>query len=181
MLIFQKGYGRAASRARGLTARLPTVAGAPIRVHFAADLSGHGPIHAGALLRQRRVLLEKSLLLDRTEFARILVHELFHFAWVRLGNPKRRSYERLLAREISARAGGELGWSAEWRKNALTGRDRRLRTRRWREYACESFCDSAAWLFAGISRHAEFTLPARFRIARRAWFEASGVTSRISL
>jgi hypothetical protein len=39
-----------------------------------------------------------------------------------------------------------------------------------REYCCESFCDSAAWLYSGIERHAEFTLPARSRRRRQAWF-----------
>src|SRR5690242_9615817 len=138
-----------AARARQVFARLPRCTGAPIRVRFAADLSGHGPIHAGALLRKRRILIETSLGRSRVEFSRIFVHELFHFAWLRLGNPRRRSFESLLAREIAARAPGELGWSAEWRKAKLTAAHRRRRTRRWREYVCESFCDSAAWLFSG--------------------------------
>ncbi len=54
------------------------------------------------------------------ELARILVHELFHFAWVRLGNPARRSYEALVREEWKRRARGELGWSAESRKRALS-------------------------------------------------------------
>ena len=44
--------------------------------------------------------------------------------------------------------------------------------RRWSEYACESFCDTAAWLYAGAGEHAEFTLAARWSEARRAWFAA---------
>jgi hypothetical protein len=40
----------------------------------------------------------------------------------------------------------------------------------WRRYACESFCDSAAWLFAGLRDHDEFTLALRFRRQRARWF-----------
>ena len=127
-------------------------------------------VHAGTFPRKREMVLDRELLEKPSELARIFVHELFHFAWVRLGNTRRRSFETLLASEFGARARGELGWSAESRKHALTPRDRRLRTRHWRAYVCESFCDSAAWLYAGIARHQEFTLAPRFRAARRAWF-----------
>ena len=65
---------------------------------------------------------------------------------------------------------GELGWSAEWRKDALGADDVAGRTRRWREYCCESFCDTAAWLYSGVERHEEFTLGERWRRGRRAWF-----------
>jgi hypothetical protein len=44
------------------------------------------------------------------------------------------------------------------------------RTRRWREYCCESFCDTAAWLYSGMRRHPEFALAAQFSAPRRAWF-----------
>jgi hypothetical protein len=181
LLVFENRYLQLASRARQLLDGLPPVQGDPIRIRFVHDLSGHGPIHAGSLLRQRRILIETSLSRDPADFARIFVHELFHFAWLRLGNPRRRSYEYLLAVEISAGAAGELGWSAEWRKDALQRSDRRQRTRRWREYACESFCDTAAWLYSGARRHPEFTLPARFRISRRDWFARSVATDGISV
>jgi hypothetical protein len=91
-----------------------------------------------------------------------------HFVWVRLGNPARRSYEDLLAVE---RSRGELGWSAEMRRRALAPPDARARTRRWREYACESFCDTGAWFLTGRARHQEFTLAARARQRRRRWLE----------
>jgi len=42
--------------------------------------------------------------------------------------------------------------------------------RGWREYLCESFCDTGAWLYAGVKGHDEYTLAARFRKRRRAWF-----------
>ena len=75
----------------------------------------------------------------------------------------------------AGRAKGELGWSAEWRKAKLTAADGERRSRRWREYCCESFCDTAAWLYSVTSSHAEYTLAGRFRIARRRWFESETV------
>jgi hypothetical protein len=182
-ILFERAgrYPHLATRARRLLDAIPPLEGDAIRIRFVHDLSGHGPVHAGSLLRERRILLETTLARDSANFARIFVHELFHFAWLRLGNPGRRSYERLLSAEIAARAPGELGWSAEWRKDALTPSDRRGRTRRWREYACESFCDSAAWLYSGARRHPEFTLPLRFRAERRAWFKRSVATDGISV
>ena len=141
--------------------------GAPVAVERVPGLRDRrGAVHAGAFLRERRIALDCS----SAEFPRIFVHELFHFVWLRAGNTARRSFERLLAAERRDGARGELGWSAEWRKLALNAADVKSRTRRWREYCCESFCDTAAWLYAGLHRHPEFTLRARFRTGRRAWF-----------
>lgn len=139
-------------------------------VHRGQLLAGGGrgvAVHAGSQIRARTIALDRALLKRPRELARIFVHELFHFAWVRLGNSERRSWEALLAAE---RGPGELGWSAELRKADLTPSDGPDRTRRWREYACESFCDTAAWLFAGSARHEEFTLASRWREHRRKWF-----------
>jgi len=137
-------------------------------------------ILGAGFIRERRIVLDSSLRRQPAEALRILTHELYHFAWVRLGNPTRRSWEELLAGQT---AKGELGWSAELRKAALTPADRSLRTRRWREYVCESFCDTAAWLLAagGRRRHDEFTLPGGARRARRRWFTRAGLTVRISI
>jgi hypothetical protein len=156
--------------------------GRPIEVRFVRELRDRrGEAHGGAFLRERRIALDEELTRQPAELARIFVHELFHFAWMRLGNPLRRSWEDLLARECARGARGELGWSAEWRKAALDARHRAARTRRWREYCCESFCDTAAWLFAGPAAHPEFTLALRFRARRREWFVESGATARISI
>lgn len=106
----------------------------------------------------------------RGDFERILVHELFHFVWVRLSNAIRRDWENLIARELALSTRGELGWSSEWRKARLTPADRQRRTPAWRRYACESFCDTAAWCFAALETHDEFTLAARPRRHRRVWF-----------
>jgi hypothetical protein len=147
--------------------RLPPLGGAPIRIGRMPGLrSRYGASHAGAMLRDRRILIDCA----PAEFPRIFVHEVFHFVWLRTGNAARRSFEQLLASEIEGAASGELGWSAELRKGKLTAADRGHRTRRWREYCCESFCDTAAWLYSGVARHDEFTLAKRCRKFRRQWF-----------
>ena len=154
-------------RTRRVLGRLPALVGDPIRVQRQRGLrDARGSVHAGAFLRERRIAFDCA----GHEFARIFVHELFHFVWLRLGNPRRHSYEAMLRAEIAATARGELGWSAEWRKRDLRAEDLRQRTRLWREYCCESFCDSAAWMYSGVGRHEEFTLAGRFRGRRRGWF-----------
>ena len=162
---------------------MPPARGCPILIEFQktiVDEAGE-PAHAATFLRERRIVLETQLRRSRREFSRILVHELFHFVWLRLGNAKRRRYEDLLAAEIRKGVRGELGWSAEWRKLRLRARDWNRRTRRWREYCCESFCDTAAWLYAGIVGHDEFTLGRRFRSTRRRWFGRTGINQGISI
>ena len=146
---------------------LPRFVGAPIHVEIRRSLGSH---LAGASIPRRVILLDAAVLARHGEFERILIHELFHFAWVRLSNQKRVSWEQVLAGELRKRVKGELGWSAEWRKEILTRADTRLRTPKWRRYACESFCDSAAWMFAGLRAHDEFTLAGPSRLPRRRWF-----------
>ena len=156
--------------ARAILRRLPSLSGAPILIQRARGLRDrHGAVHAGSFLRERRIAFDCS----SAELPRIFAHELFHFVWLRLGNAVRRSYEDLLSAERRAGARGELGWSAEWRKRRLQPRDIESRSRRWREYCCESFCDAAAWLYSGLRRHREYTLAPRFRARRRAWFARS--------
>ena len=163
--------------------RLPNlVPAAPIEVQFLPDLTRRGgklqsggtggvEVHAGSFLRERRIVLESALFEQRAELRRILIHELFHFVWMRLGNPARVSWETILAVEFDGRARGELGWSAEWRKADLPPEARRKRGIAWREYACESFCDSAAWHYAGLADHDEFTLGMKWRMRRRGFLE----------
>jgi hypothetical protein len=155
------------ARARRLLQRMPEVEGAEIRLHAVAGLKdARGPVHAAAFLRERRIAFDCAA----AEFPRIFVHELFHFVWTRAGNGRRWRYEALLRAERRGGARGELGWSAEWRKRALGAAEVRDRERRWREYCCESFCDTAAWLYSGTARHPEFTLARRWRRARADWF-----------
>src|SRR5579871_5753136 len=99
---------------------LPVITGRPVRLEIRHGLQDRrGSVHAGAFLRERRIAFEPALADDRVEFARIFVHEVFHFVWLRLGNSRRWSFESLLQRELLRHSRGELGWSAEWRKRAL--------------------------------------------------------------
>ncbi len=135
---------------------------------------GGQPVYAASFIRKRKMILDLELRRKRGELARIVAHELFHFVWVRLGNPARGSYLDLLKQEWREHAQGELGWSAELRKTRLRARAARdLRVRRWRDYACESFCDTAAWLYSGLRAHSEFKLAARYRRRRAEWFRAT--------
>jgi hypothetical protein len=124
------------------------------------------------------MVLETELRTDRQELARIFVHELFHFVWVRLGNSRRQSYEELLRAELAARARGELGWSAETTKSRWC---RVRKSRAWRAYVLESFCDTAAFLYTGCKRHEEFTLADRWRRRRAEWFRESFDTRALSI
>lgn len=154
---------------------LPSLSGLPIRVEMRETL---GPHLAATSIPERLILLDREVLLKKGDFERILIHEIFHFVWVRLSNDSRRDWERLLASEEDA---GELGWSAEWRKLKLTQADTRLRSPKWKRYARESFCDSAAWLYAGLENHEEFTLPGRSRRARRLWFRRNFASHAIAI
>src|ERR1039458_4609461 len=101
------------SQVAAILRRLPPVEGAPIAIERARGLSSRGQaVHAGSLLRERRSVFDCT----RAEFPRIFVHELFHFVWLRAGNPTRFGWEALLGCELEAGAGGELGWADEWRK-----------------------------------------------------------------
>jgi len=151
--------------------------GAPIRISVRRDLrvagdkivrKGGTAVHAATFIRRRHMVLDAQLLENDGELRRIVVHELFHFIWVRLGNAVRRSFEELLAGQRPAR--GELGWSSEYRKQELAPVDVRRRSRKWREYCCEAFCDTAAFLYARRKTHDEFTLAQRYRRKRIAWF-----------
>lgn len=118
-------------------------------------------MHAASFIRQRRIVLETELLEEPQKLPLIAVHEIFHFVWARLGNEMRQSFTSLLERERQRHAGGELGESAAAKK----------RTGSWKDYVCESFCDTAAWMYAGVNKNPEFTLAAEWRNQRKAWFE----------
>jgi hypothetical protein len=154
---------------------LPPLSGLPIRVELKRSL---GPHHAATSIPRRLILLDRGVLATPGDFERILIHEVFHFAWVRLSNAARRDWEALLASE---RGPGELGWSAEWRKLKLKPSDPLERSSRWKRYARESFCDSAAWLFSGLKRHGEFTLGSESRRTRKAWFQKNFASRPIDI
>ena len=139
-------------------------------------------MHAASFLPRWKIVIDQALLRRPRELARILYHEVFHFVWARLGNPLRQSYEEMLRREWAEGAKGELGWSAEMRKLALGGGHVRRRSRKWSEYVCESFCDSAAWFCLGAKgSHREWTLKPRFRRRRSLWLSAADILPRLHL
>ena len=146
-------------------------------------------LHAASFIRQRYVVLRRELFRRRVELGRILYHELGHFLWPRLGNPSRQSYEALLRREFRDGTRGELGYSAELRKEKLRAdgspKGRRTQARQlWREYVCESFCDTAAYVLLGLERrvkHSEYTLSRAARACRCRWVaEVCDLPPRVS-
>jgi hypothetical protein len=144
--------------------------GRPVEIRYCRNLSdtAGNPAHAATSIPGRVIVLDPALKKDPREHRRILLHEFFHFAWVRLGNPARWAWEACLKAEWRSRVRGEAGWSAEWRKQALSADDVARRSRRWREYCCESFCDTAAWITSQVD--SENTLRVPERRARAAWF-----------
>ncbi len=157
---------------------LPSLLGQPLRVEWASGLRNLNgrlevggargtEVHAASFVRERRMVFDEVLRRNRGEMIRILVHELFHFAWVRLSNDLRDTWKQLLRQELVLHARGELGWSAESRKCAFRSANADPFGLAWSQYCCESYCDSAAWLYADSGVHEEFTLAPRFREVRR--------------
>lgn len=167
--------------------------GSSIRIRFLPDLRAgshklysqrpHGqPVYAASFIRKRRMVLDQELQRRPRELMRILVHELFHFVWVRLSNSVRKSYLALLRSEWKRKARGELGWSAELRKTHLQRASRAPNSEKhWRDYACESFCDTAAWLYSGLRKHPEFTLAISHAKRRAEWFRITFGGRRIPI
>ena len=139
-------------------------------------------LHAASYIPQRYVVLNRRLFRRRVELGRILYHELCHFLWPRLGNPLRKSYEAMMRAEFAKGVRGEMGYSSEWRKEQLRGEGGRIsrQTQLWREYVCESFCDTASYVLLGSERragHSEYTLSRTARERRERWMQeqVSGV------
>jgi hypothetical protein len=145
--------------------------------------SGSKAVWAASFIRLRSMVLDLELLDHECALRGILIHELFHFVWVRAGNPARRNFAALLEAESRAHARGELGesseahkqiWLADPRSNARQGRSRlttrQAASRTWRDYVCESFCDTGAWLLCPRAPW-PVSLSERWRRKRRQWLE----------
>ncbi len=156
--------------------RLPVLEGGFILIAFQPDLTAHRsqlwsghtcgtPVHAGTFIRQRRIVLETALLRRPLLLRLILQHEIFHFVWVRLNNTSRNEFAALLETECRSRARGELGESASVHKCTPT-------ETRWRNYVCESFCDTAACFYAGASSSLDYGLAHHWRTRRQNWIES---------
>ena len=126
-------------------------------------------------------MLDEQMLRTPRVLERIFVHEVFHFVWSKLRNELRCSYEDMVIDEFENNTLGELGWSAESMKLQLTKWDRKKRTRRWKDYICESFCDTAGWLFGSARQYSEMTLGREERDARRRWFREHVIDGSFSI
>jgi hypothetical protein len=160
--------------------RLPELRGREIDVRYRPRLTAWkgqllskshkgDAVYAGCFLRKRQIVLDDGMLRTPRVLERIFVHEVFHFVWSRLGARLRDSWHEVIDAEILRGANGELGWSAESMKLSVTDEDRINRSRRWKDYICESFCDTAGWYFGTASRYSEMTLGPRERALRRTW------------
>jgi hypothetical protein len=160
---------------------LPALQGSPIVLGFQPELTacrgkllsgspdrGHA-VHAASFLLERQIVLERRLLSQADELRLILTHELFHFVWRKLSNNRRAEYESLIRREHRDRARGELGESSSVAQEALTDDDWAFRSKRWKDYVCESFCDTAAWLYAGVTSSEHFRLANKWKNVRVRW------------
>ena|SRR5947209_4526090 len=129
-------------------------------------------VHAASFIRRREIVLEDELVSRPAEFRLIFAHELFHFVWARLGNRIRTDFSSLLQAERKLGATGALGESSDVSRTRIKRQPGgSIHPRRWADYACESFCDTGAWLYAGPTRSRWFTLARGHRSARRTWFE----------
>ena len=139
---------------------------------FSGRTNGGRPVHAASFVRARKIVLDTALLRRPRLLRSILLHEIFHFVWVRLGNRKRREFAAILQDELSNRARGEIGESSSVQKERLLKHARLSASRAWRDYACEAFCDMAAWLYAGRKASGP-DLAARWIRRRERWFRAT--------
>jgi hypothetical protein len=141
-----------------------------------ANAAGRGTaVYAASFIRKRKIVLDDSLRRDPAQLRFFLIHELFHFGWARLGNSKRDEFARLLKEEMEHGASGDLGESSSLKRRDATP----SRALRWREYVCESFCDTAAWLYSGVELSAGRRLGRVWRERRKQWFEAVFAAPRV--
>jgi hypothetical protein len=126
-------------------------------------------LDGASFIRQREIVLADSL--SQPEHRRVLLHELFHFVWVRLSNQQRRSYEELLRSEMDRGVIGELSWPSFQAKERLNKQDWSTRSKGWRGYACESFCDTCSWYWRGMPGEGESAFPKIERTVRKRWVE----------
>jgi hypothetical protein len=157
--------------------RLRPMAGISLSVSFQPELTVHNgkllsgspqkgsPVYAASFVRKRKIVLTTDLLTDPPMLRLILVHEVFHFIWPRLSNAIRKEFGELLRAELEGHARGALGESSGVKKQVWS-----RSAAAWKDYACESFCDTAAWLFAGVRRHQSFRLAKVWRTRRAFWF-----------
>ena len=159
---------------------MPELRGMPVRVEYRPKLTAWrgqllskshkgDVVYAGCFIRKRRIVLDAGMLRTPKVLERIFVHEVFHFVWSKLNHATRHSWDTLIRSEMERGVRGEFAWSAESAKHRVTAQDIAGRTRRWKDYLCESFCDTAAYCFGNTRPHSEMTLAPVVRRSRRMW------------
>lgn len=128
------------------------------------------PVYAASFIRRRSVVLESALLRTPRLLRAIVVHELAHFVWTRLGNLPREQFSALLLQEWLRGARGELGESAAVHKAGLPESAVMEKNRRWRDYVCESFCDTSSAFLVPGNLYPGPRLAGRFVQRRQEWF-----------
>jgi hypothetical protein len=131
-------------------------------------------VHAASFIRKRRIVLETELLAKPHSLQLIVLHEIFHFVWACLSNALRWEFQAILTDELDRGARGELGESSDLMKSALEESNGRA----WRDYVCESFCDTAARIYGGVPRSVHWTLARRWLRRREQWFKRVFATPR---
>ena len=159
----------------GLTGQAIQLEVLPILTAFRGRLlseSSQGrAVYAASFIRERRIVLETSLLDRPGLFSAILVHELFHFVWSRLGNTRRISFTQLLLEEQAGGARGGLGESSHVARSPTLP----AKASAWKNYVCECYCDTAAFLRTGIIVGTEQPLAKRWLLRRQRWFAEQSV------
>lgn len=160
---------------------LPLSCGDSIRVAVLPELTAYrgklltaqsrgSPVHAATFIRQRKIILETALLASADRLRLIFAHEVFHFVWVRFANSSRRVFSELLSTEIGKGARGEIGESSGVKKAQVLARHPHSQNSAlWRDYVCESFCDSAAAFLSGAKKIDDSTLAKSWTALRRRW------------
>ncbi len=164
-----------------LDTELPPFVGEQISLEIQARLSAYRgrlfsctdrgtPVYAASFIRCRSIVVESALLRKPRLLRAILVHELAHFVWTRLGNLAREEFSALLREERLRGARGELGESAAVYKAALSESAVIKNSKQWRDYVCESFCDTTSAFFGSRALYLGPRLAQRFVQRRQKWF-----------
>ena len=156
---------------RGYRAAYASLTGAPVRVDLVRGLRDRrGPVHAGSFpprTPHRARLHARRVSADLRPRGGAL-----HLAAP--GQPGALALRRRGARRNRRAApAGNWGGARSGGRTRCARTTSAARTRRWREYCCESFCDTAAWLYSGLERHEEFTLARTLAQRGAAWFAES--------
>jgi hypothetical protein len=119
---------------------------------------GPGPgdeVFAASFIPRREIVFDSDLLAHAPDFVNIVAHEIYHFVWRRLPNAERANWSELLAAEKRVM---HTGLSSRLRFEAWREAES---PRRWKDYVCEAFCDTAAAM-----THPNVRISAH----RRKWF-----------